>query len=75
MGLLGEQTLWQRQSWKGFLKVVLELMDLKKKDRSTAWRSKVGSCIMLIKGLIKCKSDGKLVATREKKPRIKLLSG
>lgn len=47
---------------EGFLKVVLELMELRKRDKSTAGRSKVGSCIMLIKEVIKCKSDGKLVA-------------
>lgn len=44
------------------LKVVLELMELRKRDKRTAGRSKVGSGILLIKEMIKCKSEAKLVA-------------
>lgn len=57
------------------LKVVLELMELRKRDKSTAGRSKAESCIMLIKEVNKCKSDAKLVAKERKESRIKLLSG
>lgn len=44
------------------LKVVLELLELRKRDKSTAGRSKVGSGILLIKEIIKYKSEAKLVA-------------
>lgn len=61
---MGAATLGEVELEKllAILKVVLELMELRKRDKSTAGRSKVGSGILLIKEMIKCKSEAKLVA-------------